>query len=39
MYFIHKEIFTYMQEIGLSEKEIVILDNILMILYDDFKNI
>ena len=39
MYFIHQEIFTYMQEIGLSEKEIVILDNILMILSDDFKNI
>lgn len=39
MYFIHQEIFTYMQESGLSEKEIIILDNILMILSDDFKNI
>lgn len=39
MYFIHKEIFTYMQEIGLPEKEIIILDNMLTLLYDDFKNI
>ncbi|MBR5914923.1 MAG: hypothetical protein IKZ57_00570 [Spirochaetia bacterium] len=39
MYFILQEILSYMQEIGLSEKEIIILDNILMILYEDFKNI
>ncbi len=39
VYFIHQEIVTYMQEIGLSEKEIIILDNMLTLLYDDFKNI
>ena len=39
MYFIHQEILSYMQEIGLSEKEIIILDNMLTLLYDDFKNI
>lgn len=39
MYFILQEILSYMQEIGLSEKEIIIMDNMLTLLYDDFKNI
>lgn len=39
MYFILQEILSYMQEIGLPEKEIIILDNMLTLLYDDFKNI
>lgn len=39
MYFILQEILSYMQEIGLPEKEIIIMDNMLTLLYDDFKNI